>query len=176
MTPIESSDATRMRSSGPNFGFFWKSFTNAPQFASRRPWQEAGALGAILRAQDRSRIFRRVDGSAAAASVRAKRPAARQIARSPRRHSVNRWARIGSFRQTKPRSTPYRYAALATPLSRRELVLLPGNSPPRTFHAGGIPNLRLQPFEQPQELARQRLKRTAGHTALRVNDDVPSCG
>src|SRR5258708_4608472 len=158
ITPKESSEATKIRSSGVNLSFCPGALTSAPQFSRLSVQLNSLASLPISPEPGHIQICARADGSAAAVSIPAKSRAPRQIARSPRRHSANTSAQSGNFPQTKPTSTLCRIAARAT-LHARERIF-------RSLHV----------FQQTQQIRCQRRKLRARYRILRVNDDVPSCG
>src|SRR6266852_670192 len=121
ITPKESSEATRIRSSGVNLSFCPGALTSAPQ--SLQLSQQLNSLASLPISPEPGhiQICARADGSAAAVSIPAKPRAPRQIAQSPRRHSANTSVHSGNFPQTKPTSTLCRIAARAT-LHAREWI------------------------------------------------------
>src|SRR5438876_6775386 len=158
ITPKESSEATRIRSSGVNLSFCPGALTSAPQFSRLSVQLNSLASLPISPEPGHIQICARADGSAAAVSIPAKSPALRQIAQSPRRHSANTSAQSGNFPQTKPTNTLCRSAARAA-LRAQEWNF-------RTLHV----------LQQTQQIRRQRHEFRARHRILRVYDDVPSCG
>src|SRR5712692_2988538 len=123
ITPKDSNEATRIRSSGVNLSFCPGALTSAPQFSKlslRLNWL---ASLPISPEPGRNQICARAAGSAAAASVQAKRRAPRQIVQSPRRHSANTSVRTGSFPRTRWTNTLCRNEARATPRARERIGL-----------------------------------------------------
>src|SRR6267154_43705 len=158
ITPKESSEATRIRSSGVNLSFCPGALTSAPQFSKLSLQLNSLASLPISPEPGHIQICARADGNAAAVLIPAKSRALHQIAQSPRRHSANTSAHSGNFPQTKPTSTLCRIAARTT-LQARERIL-------RSLHA----------LQHAQQIRCQRRKLRACYRILRVNDDVPSCG
>src|SRR5258708_35729912 len=105
ITPKESSEATRIRSSGVNLSFSPGALTSAPQFSKLSLQLNSLASLPISPEPGHIQICARADGSAAAVSIPAKSPALRHIAQSPRRLSPNTSAQSGNFPQTKPTKT-----------------------------------------------------------------------
>jgi hypothetical protein len=127
----------------------------------------------------RNQIFAKAGGSAAAASVPATRHAPRQSVRSPRTHSANTSARTGSSPQTKSISRLCRIAVQTTPRARRHPVGQTLVCPHLLARPQGlVRSIACQRYalQQPQQIRCQRRERRARHAALRVYDDVPSCG
>lgn len=120
MTPMESSDATRMRNSGVNLSFCPGTFKSAPHGESL--WDETEFLRRKLRERDRSQTSARADGSAAAASIRAKRRAARRNAQSPGKHTASRWDQTGNSPQTEKTNTFCKNLAPAAQRARAGLA------------------------------------------------------
>src|SRR6266481_9860006 len=88
ITPKESSEATRIRSSGVNLSFCPGALTSAPQSSELSVRLDWLAFLPISPEPGRNQICARADGSAAAASVQAKRRAPRRSDQWPRRHSA----------------------------------------------------------------------------------------
>src|SRR5229473_3698198 len=158
ITPKESSEATRIRSSGVNLSFCPGALTSAPQFSQLSLQLNSLASLPISPEPGHIQICARADGSAAAVLIPAKSRALHQIARSPHTHNANTSAQSGNFPQTKPTSTLCRIAARATLHARGRIF--------RSLHA----------LQYAQQIHRQRCKFRARYRILRVNDDVPSCG
>src|SRR5437879_866133 len=114
ITPKESSEATRIRSSGVNLSFCPGRLTSAPQFSKLFLQLNSLASLPISPEPGHIQICARADGSAAAVAIPAKSRALRQIVQSLRRHSASRSAQSGKFPQTKPTGTLCRIAARAT--------------------------------------------------------------
>src|SRR5258706_6566426 len=89
ITPKDSSEATRIRSSGVNLSFCPGALTSAPQSSQLSLQLNSLASLPISPEPGHIQICARADGSAAAVLIPAKSRAPRQIARSPRRHSAN---------------------------------------------------------------------------------------
>src|SRR5712692_5767647 len=121
ITPKESSDATRIRSSGVNLSFCPGALTSAPQFSKLSLQLNSLASLPISPEPGHIQICARADGSAVAVSIPAKSRALRQIVQSPHTHNANTSAQSGNFPQTKPTSTLCRIAARAT-LHARERI------------------------------------------------------
>src|SRR5713226_4062093 len=158
ITPKESSDATRIRSSGVNLSFCPGALTSAPQFSRLSPLLNSLASLPISPEPGHIQICARADGSAVAVSIPAKSRALRQIVQSPRRHSANTSAQSGNYLQTKSTSRLYRIAARATPHAQEWVS--------RPLHA----------LQQPQQIRRQRRKFRVRHRIRLVYHDVPSGG
>src|SRR5260370_8174015 len=158
ITPKERSEATRIRSSGVNLSFCPGALTSAHKVSRLSSQLNSLASLPISPEPGHIQICARADGSAAAVSIPAKSRALLQIVQSPHTHSANTSAQSGNFPQTKPTSTLCRIAARAT-LHAREWIF-------RSLHA----------LQQTQQIRCQRRKLRARYRALRVNDDVPSCG
>src|SRR5580704_13903553 len=73
-------------------------------------------------APDRNQTFATEDDTAATASNPSTTPASHRTAQSLRTYTSNKSVRTGSSPQTKPTSTPYKYAPPPTPLSRQRTV------------------------------------------------------
>src|SRR6266403_1397480 len=99
ITPKESSEATRIRSSGVNLSFCPGALMSAPQFSQLSLQLNSLASIPISPEPGHIQICARADGSAAAVLIPAKSRAASQIARSPRRHSANTSAQSGTSRK-----------------------------------------------------------------------------
>src|SRR6266852_1593892 len=140
ITPKESSEATRIRSSGVNLSFCPGALTSAPQVSRLSSQLNSLASLPISPEPGHIQICARADGSAAAVSIPAKSRAPRQIVQSPHTHNANTSAHSGNFPQTKPTSTLCRIAARAT-LRAQEWI-------PRPLHV----------FQQTQQIRRQRRK------------------
>src|SRR5712692_3343112 len=158
ITPKESSDATRIRSSGVNLSFCPGALTSAPQFSRLSPLLNSLASLPISPEPGHIQICARADGSAVAVSIPAISRALRQIVQSPRRHSANTSAQSGNYLQTRSTSRLYRIAARATPHAQEWVS--------RPLHA----------LQQPQQIRCQRRKFRVRYQILRVYNDVPSCG
>src|SRR5258708_3131725 len=158
ITPKESREATRMRSSGVNLSFCPGTLTSTPQFSRLCLQLNSLASLSISPEPGHIQICAKVDGSAAAVSIPAKSHALRQIVQSPRRHSANKSAQSDSFPQTKLIGRLCRIAA-QTALPAQEGISRP-----------------LRALQHAHQIRRQRRKLRARYRTLRVNDNVPSCG
>src|SRR6202158_687431 len=114
ITPKDSSEATRIRSSGVNLSFCPGALTSAPQSSELSVRLNLLASLPISPEPGRTQICARAEGSAAAASVQAKRRAPLQSVQWPRRHSANTSVRIGNFPRTRSTNTLCRTAARST--------------------------------------------------------------
>src|ERR1700704_1421359 len=124
ITANDNSEATRIRSSGVNLSFCPGALMSAPQSSDLSVRLNWLASLPISPEPGRNQICARADGSAAAASVQAKRRAPRQSVQSPRRHSANTSVRIGNFPRTRSTNTFCRTAARAAPRLREWIGLL----------------------------------------------------
>src|SRR6266404_169706 len=125
ITPTDSSDATRIRSSGVNLSFCPGKLTNAPHFGQRQSGgQESPPRSLRLTCfpispePDRIQIFARGDDNAAAASIPATRRGPGRNVQSLRTHTENTSARIGSSLQTESTNRLCRIAAQIARLAR----------------------------------------------------------
>src|SRR5438445_12468964 len=105
ITPKESSEATRIRSSGVNLSFCPGTLTSAPQFSKLSLQLNSLASLPISPEPGHIQIFARADGSRIAVSIPAKSRALCQLAQSTRRHSANTSAQSRNFPQTKSTGT-----------------------------------------------------------------------
>src|SRR6267154_2773229 len=158
ITPKDNSEATRIRSSGVNLSFCPGALMNAPPSSKPSLSMNLLAFLPISPEPGRIQICARVDGSAAAASARARSHAPHQIVQWPRRRSANTSVQSGSFPQTELTNRLCRIAAQTVPRGQES------RAPP------------LHVPQQTQQIRGQRRKLRARHRTLRVNDDVPSCG
>src|ERR1700674_1742618 len=124
ITPKDSSEATRIRSSGVNLSFCPGALTSAPQSSElcvRLNWL---ASLPISPEPGRNQICARADGSAAAASVPHNPRPPLQSVQWPRRHSANTSVRIGNFPRTRSTNTLCRTAARKAPREQESIGLL----------------------------------------------------
>src|SRR5882762_9582063 len=124
MTPKDSSEATRIRNSGVNLSFCPGALTSAPQSSELSVRLDWLAFLPISPEPGRNQICARADGSAAAASVQAKRRAPLQSVQSPRTHSANTSVGIGNFLRTRSINTLCRTAARTAPREQEWIGLL----------------------------------------------------
>src|SRR5467141_2067973 len=122
ITPTDSSDATRIRSSGVNLSFCPGKLTNAPHSGQRQSGGQESpphllrlTCFPISPEPGRIRIFARAVGSATAAVPPAKLRAPLRSVQSLRTHSANTSARIGSSPQTESISRLCSIAAQIVP-------------------------------------------------------------
>src|SRR5712664_1410698 len=170
ITPKESSEATRIRSSGVNLSFCPGALTSAPQFSKLSLQLNWSASLPISPEPGHNQICARADGSAAAVSIPAKPRAPRQIVRSPHRHSANTSAQTGNFPRTKSTNT---FCRVETQTARASLPHVSAQGLHRPFVCcNGDP---LNALQHAQQIRRQRCKFRLRHRTLRVYDDVPSC-
>src|SRR6266850_2961549 len=178
ITPTDSSDATSIRNSGVNLSFCPGKLTNAPHSGQRQSGGQESpphllrlTCFPISPEPGRIRIFARAVGSATAAVPPAKLRAPLRSVQSLRTHSANTSARIGSSPQTESISRLCSIAAQIVPRAQ-----------PRSAGFAGARYLEpllvglWRALQQSQQIRRQRGKLRARHGALRVYDDVPSCG
>src|SRR5712692_3366217 len=123
ITPNESSEATRIRSSGVNLSFCRGALTSAPQGAELLVQLNSMASLPISPEPGRNQICARAAGSEVAASVPAKRRAPRQIVQLPRRRSANTSAQSGSFPRIGSTNMLCKIAAQATRCARERIGL-----------------------------------------------------
>jgi hypothetical protein len=129
----------------------------------------------------RNQISETKDDTSATALHPSTTPASRQIAQSPRTHTWSTSVRTGSSPQTKPTSTPYKYAAPPAPLSpaRTDSLLSQVGQTSvcpllsRSFRHS-CSSVYSRALHQPHQICRQPRKLRPPHATLRMNHDVPT--
>src|SRR5437879_10357020 len=125
ITPKDSREATRIRSSGVNLSFCPGAVMTAPQSSEFLAWLNSWASLPISPESGRNQICARADGSAEGASTQARLRAPRQSVQSLGRHSANMSVQSGNFLRTRSTNTLCSIAARTAPRARQWSGFLP---------------------------------------------------